>query len=700
MSPFFGALVLMLLLAPRPAVALFDKKPTYNDWSDSKCEQWLTDHKVPNPGKLNGKALRDLIQKNYDSAYDHCIRQSYHGYVEAWSDSDLKAWMDEHGFPSPPKSTREQLVDIVKQNYKDSSQYMSDSAGSAQQVLQDTTDSIFSLWTDSQLRDFLLEHDVVSPNGKREELVRAAKRYLNAGAQSASNLASSASDAAVDAASAAKDAAADAGSATYEKASQAGHAVGSKAYDAGASASEAASEAGSAAYNRAADAGKAAGSAAYSTGTSAADAAYDKVTQAGKSAGSAAYNAGSAATEAVMDSPGIAYDYLSDKYDDAKDYVYSSWSDNQLRDYLISKGAIKSSTHFSRHDLLQAIKDTYNDAAQNAYDSWSDARIRKWLADHGVVSSNSSTREELVDLISQYYYGAKDTTYETWNSNELRSWLEKKGIIKTGTQKKKEEYLSLVADNYYSARDKVYNSWNESALRSWLESHGLTKNPGQARDDLLDVVKENFYAETDKIWDAWSDAEIKAYLLKNKLVEKSDLQNLRRDELERVLNEKYYSVKENIVGGWSESQMRQWLIDNGFLKSDYQAKKDEILDLFSKNYSDLAAKSSEYVSWSDNRVRGWLRTHGVEVPMNTNREELLQLMHENYAESKGKLHNIFSTVTSAFSHGEHTIEETIKKLKEAVGAGSIKHEAPVTRTRFTRKALMLPTELNASFRRH
>ncbi|KAH9450561.1 hypothetical protein Pst134EB_018092 [Puccinia striiformis f. sp. tritici] len=77
----------------------------------------------------------------------------------------------------PPKSTREQLVDIVKQNYKDSSQYMSDSAGSAQQVLQDTTDSIFfPLWTDSQLRD-LLEYDVVSPNGKREELVRAAKRH-------------------------------------------------------------------------------------------------------------------------------------------------------------------------------------------------------------------------------------------------------------------------------------------------------------------------------------------------------------------------------------------------------------------------------------------------------------------------------------------------------------------------------------------
>ncbi|PLW55088.1 hypothetical protein PCANC_02571 [Puccinia coronata f. sp. avenae] len=703
MLPLLGALVIMLLLAPRPAVALFDKKPSYNDWSDSKVEQWLTDHKIPNPGNLDSQALRELIQKKYDSAYDNwsdadlqayvkkyslplsadkpregiidTIRQSYHGVVDAWSDSDLKSWMSDHGYPSPPSSTRQQLVDIVKANYQDSSQYLSSSAGSAQQVLQDTASSVFSLWTDSQLRDFLLEHGVVSPNSKREELVRAAKRYLNAGAQSASKLASSATGAAADAGSAAKNAAADAGAAAYDKASQAGHAVGSKAYEAGASVGEAASDAGSSAYDRAAHAGQAAGSAIYRTGSSAADATYEKVSQAGQSAGSAVYNTGSAATEAVKDSPGVVYDYLSAKFDDAKDYVYSSWSDNELRDYLIQKGAIKSGTHFSRNDLLQAIKDTYNDAAQNVYESWSDNRIRNWLADHGVVSNKASTREELVNLISQYYYGAKDTTYETWNSNELRSWLEKKGIIKPGTQKKKEDYLSLVADNYYSVRDKAFNNWNESSLRAWLESHGLSKTPGQAREDLLKVVQQNFYGDSDKIWDSWSNAEIKTYLLKNKLAEKSDVQNLRRDSLEKILNEKYYTIKENILGGWSESQMRQWLIENGFLKSDYQAKKDEILDLFSQKYSDAASKSSEYVSWSDNRVRGWLRTHGVEVPMSTAREELLQLMHEHYTESKGKMRNILSTVTSAFSSSEQALEDTIKRLKEAVGAGSIKQDA-------------------------
>ena len=115
----------------------------------------------------------------------------------------------------------------------------------------------------------------------------------------------------------------------------------------------------------------------------------------------------------------------------------------------------------------------------------------------------------------------------------------------------------MVADNYYSVRDKAYNNWDESSLRSWLESHGLTKTAGPAREDLLKVVKENYYGDSDKIWDAWSNAEIKAYLLKNKLVERSDVQNLRRDQLEKIINEKYYSIKDNIIGGWSESQMRQ-----------------------------------------------------------------------------------------------------------------------------------------------
>lgn len=39
------------------------------------------------------------------------------------------------------------------------------------------------------------------------------------------------------------------------------------------------------------------------------------------------------------------------------------------------------------------------------------------------------------------------------------------------------------------------------------------------------------------------------------------------------------------------------------------------------------------------------------------------------------MRNILSSVTSAFSSSEQALEDTIKRLKEAVGAGGIKQDA-------------------------
>ncbi|PLW53347.1 hypothetical protein PCANC_13396 [Puccinia coronata f. sp. avenae] len=139
---------------------------------------------------IKGAVLADL-------ALPHSIIVLFKGLLTM-----IGAWMNDHGYPSPPSSTHQQLVNVVQANYQDSSH---------------------------QLRDLFLEHSVVSSNSKREELVRAAKLYLNTGVQSASKCASLAAGTAANAGSASKNAAADAGAAAYNKASQAGHAVGSKA---------------------------------------------------------------------------------------------------------------------------------------------------------------------------------------------------------------------------------------------------------------------------------------------------------------------------------------------------------------------------------------------------------------------------------------------------------------------------------------
>ncbi|CAH7667872.1 hypothetical protein PPACK8108_LOCUS2311 [Phakopsora pachyrhizi] len=237
MSSILGIALLALLLIPSQALALFNKQPEYNNWSNSQDEKWLTDHKIPNPGNLDSNGLLNL------------------------------------------------------DNYHDTSKFLRDSAIGAQKVLQKNSDSLFSSWTDSHLQDFLLNHGVVSPANKLDELIRASKRYLYSGTKSASLIAS-----------AATDAASNAGSVAYIKAADATRNAGSVAYDA---ADSTANSTGSAAYNAAANVG--------SDG-------YDAASNPGKSV----YNVVSKGADAVARATQQLYDYLSENYDDTKNVMFTA----------------------------------------------------------------------------------------------------------------------------------------------------------------------------------------------------------------------------------------------------------------------------------------------------------------------------------------------------------------------------------------
>lgn len=46
--------------------------------------------------------------------------------------------------------------------------------------------------------------------------------------------------------------------------------------------------------------------------------------------------------------------------------------------------------------------------------------------------------------------------------------------------------------------------------------------------------------------------------------------------MEKLLDEHYTRAKSTVWAGWYDSEMRDWLVNHGFLKSDYQAKRDEV----------------------------------------------------------------------------------------------------------------------------
>ena len=71
--------------------------------------------------------------------------------------------------------------------------------------------------------------------------------------------------------------------------------------------------------------------------------------------------------------------------------------------------------------------------------------------------------------------------------------------------------------------------------------------------------------------------------------------------------------------------MRDWLIEHGYLRSDAQKTRDELIKMMNDKYSDYSAKTAPYLTWPDARLRAYLREHSIsEDALPTSRPSLLR----------------------------------------------------------------------------
>ncbi|KIM41753.1 hypothetical protein M413DRAFT_71554 [Hebeloma cylindrosporum] len=230
--------------------------------------------------------------------------------------------------------------------------------------------------------------------------------------------------------------------------------------------------------------------------------------QMSKSAESLASQASAAASRA---SAGVVR-----SFDDSKDYVYSTWSDNQLRSYLEEKGLLKTKAQKQKNELLQMMHDAWGKVADPVWDAWSDSYIHHWLVSHNLVKSDSEKkREALVKLMQKYYYSASDTVYSSWSDSQLKKWLVDHGIMKSDAQASRDKMLKLVADNYLSAKDTFWSAWSDNQIRTWLVENGYMRSDAQyKRDQLIKLADEKYTDQKAKAAEylKWPDARLRAYL--------------------------------------------------------------------------------------------------------------------------------------------------------------------------------------------
>lgn len=176
-------------------------------WSTSQLKAFCDRHSIPVPQPTQRDVLIKQARENYQSAANAVSETAaYPGnwLWENWSDSDLKAWLDERGIPVPQGGKRDKLVATVRRNSRVASlnarkslEKVSSSAAAAKESL---SDEVFSAWSDSQIKEWCDKNDIKVPQGsKRNELIAIArknyKKFADAGDDAASSAASATSKA-------------------------------------------------------------------------------------------------------------------------------------------------------------------------------------------------------------------------------------------------------------------------------------------------------------------------------------------------------------------------------------------------------------------------------------------------------------------------------------------------------------------------
>jgi hypothetical protein len=392
----------------------------------------------------------------------------------SWSKSELEAWLRLHNLPVPETSTKNELNQIVKENWDTTATWTQDQYYNAQKAFADVKDDAFDSWSESRLREFLLEQGVISPKGTREQLSLMAKQKYRAYSNAASSFASSASASAT---SVASRASASASTAIY----------GDTAYQMSASMTSIAAQATREA-NRIMDDTK---DYVYST--------WDD-----NRLRTFLEEKGVIRTKAEVRRDEMLK-MMRNAYNKSNDAVWNAWSDSYIREWLVGHNIIKGSQEPTTREYYtdQMIK-YYYDINDRVYSTWNDADLKGWLVNHGIVKSEAQIeREKLLKLMEDHYAQAHDTIWSAWSDSAMREWLIEHNFVRSDAQLKRDELINLMQAKYNEAESRAvsYLVWPDARLRAYLRERGIsedalpTSRPGLLQETRIRWIQTTSQAE-------------------------------------------------------------------------------------------------------------------------------------------------------------------------------------------------------------
>ncbi|TPX11585.1 uncharacterized protein E0L32_007796 [Thyridium curvatum] len=152
-------------------------------WTESQLKAFCDHHGIPVPQPRKRDTLLHKARESYDTVAEKAGEAAaYPGnwLYESWTESDLKEWLDTHGFPAPQPTTRDKLIASVRRNSRLAYLKMQDEAASstasAQAAYKTLTDKLIDAWAESDLKEFCDKNGINVPHGSKVNELRALVR--------------------------------------------------------------------------------------------------------------------------------------------------------------------------------------------------------------------------------------------------------------------------------------------------------------------------------------------------------------------------------------------------------------------------------------------------------------------------------------------------------------------------------------------
>lgn len=135
-----------------------------------------------------------------------------------------------------------------------------------------------------------------------------------------------------------------------------------------------------------------------------------------------------------------------------------------------------------------------------------------------------------------------------------------------------------------------------------------------------------------------------------------------------LVSDNYKWSTNELYSSWTDSDLRNYLIHNGWIKSDYEAKRDDLIALVQKHGNAVTDSARDYYAWSDARIRGYLRQTGLSLDRTpSTREGLLREMRARFQPQKG----IFDQLKDGIRHVVESVQDAAGNAEAKAKVASV-----------------------------